>query len=349
VREWCWNATNRGRERFTLGAAWSDESYAAPYAVGRSPFDRSELNGFRCIRVLGEEADPVALRAPIEVARRDFRTEKPVSDEVFVHYRRLFDYDRTPLDARIEEERATPEGLRQKITFRAAYGEERMTAYLWLPATARPPYQVVVFFPGGAVIYQRSSEELQLGPFAFLGRTGRAVLYPVYNGTFERGGGLQTVVPAPTAAYRDYVVSWGKDLSRAIDYLETRDDLDTSRIAYYGYSWGGLLGAILPAVEARIRANVLYVAGLRHDAVLPEADQLNYITRVRQPTLVANAKWDYYFHYETAQVPFYELLGAPPGHKKLYVFEGGHQLPRADAIRESLRWLDTYLGPTVPR
>ena len=32
-------------------------------------------------------------------------------------------------------------------------------------------------------------------------------------------------------------------------------------------------------------------------------------------------------------------------HKKIIVFEGGHSVPPTDRIRESLDWLDKYLGP----
>ena len=88
------------------------------------------------------------------------------------------------------------------------------------------------------------------------------MLWPIYKGTYERGGEVDSDYPEETTFYKDYVVMWGKDLSRSIDYLESRQDIDTSRIAYYGLSWGGAMGAIMPAVEKRIKTNVLYVAGL---------------------------------------------------------------------------------------
>ena len=36
----------------------------------------------------------------------------------------------------------------EKITFAAAYGNERVIAYLFLPKKAQPPLQTVVYFPG---------------------------------------------------------------------------------------------------------------------------------------------------------------------------------------------------------
>ncbi len=345
VREWAWNASGRGEGRFILGGGWNDPDYAFPDAFAQPPFDRSPTNGFRCIRYLEQDANLAELQRGIDRPFRDFRAEKPVPDEVFAHYLRQFAYDKTPLDARIEEEKTTPSGVRQKITFNAAYGGERMMAYLFLPPAAKPPYQVVVVFPGSGVIDSRSSESLELGRVDFLPKSGRAVLFPIYKGTYERGGDLHSDYPTETTFYKDYVIMWGKDLARSIDYLETRQDIDAGRIAYYGLSWGGALGAILPAVEKRIKANVLYVAGLNFQRALPEADQINYVGRVTQPTLILNGELDFFFPPETSQRPMFELLGTSPEHKKRLVFPGGHSVPRTEQIKESLLWLDRYLGP----
>jgi hypothetical protein len=43
----------------------------------------------------------------------------------------------------------------------------------------------------------------------------------------------------------------------------------------------------------------------------------------------------------------FELLGTPAEHKKRMVFPGGHSVPRTEMIRESLAWLDRYLGPVA--
>ena len=63
------------------------------------------------------------------------------------------------------------------------------------------------------------------------------------------------------------------------------------------------------------------------------------------PVLMLNGQYDFLFPYETAQKPFLELLGTPDEHKKLYVYEGGHSVPNTELIKETLAWLDRYLGP----
>lgn len=48
---------------------------------------------------------------------------------------------------------------------------------------------------------------------------------------------MESDVTAASNTYRDQVIMWVKDASRAIDYAETRPDLDPNKVAYYGYSW----------------------------------------------------------------------------------------------------------------
>ncbi|MCM2316349.1 MAG: protein kinase [Thermoanaerobaculia bacterium] len=344
VREWTWNADSTGAH-FILGGGWNDLDYAFVDAYAQPPFDRAPTNGFRCIRYSVTEPNVAALQRVVERPHRDFAAEKPVSDEVFSQYLRQFAYDRTPLNARIEEETESPEGIRQKITFDAAYGGERMIAYLFLPVGVRPPYQVVIVFPGSGAIEARSSASIDLRRTDFMVKSGRAMMFPIYKHTYERGGALHSDYPNETTFYKDAVVMWEKDLARSIDYLESRKDIDATRVAYYGVSWGGALGGILPAVEKRIRANVLYVAGLSFQRALPEVDVMNYVTRVKQPTLMLNGELDFYFPADTSQRAMFELLGTPPEHKKRLVYPGGHSVPRNEMIKQTLEWLDRYLGP----
>jgi dienelactone hydrolase len=72
----------------------------------------------------------------------------------------------------------------------------------------------------------------------YLIKAGYAVVLPVYKGTYHRKSAVKADTPKATALYRDHLVMWAKDLSRTIDYLETRDDLDAARTAYLGLSWG---------------------------------------------------------------------------------------------------------------
>jgi len=68
---------------------------------------------------------------------------------------------------------------------------------------------------------------------------------------------LGKVPDAGTIAYREETIQQAKDLRRAVDYLETRTDIDHNRLAYYAVSWGAALGSIMLAVENRITVAML--------------------------------------------------------------------------------------------
>ena len=48
---------------------------------------------------------------------------------------------------------------------------------------------------------------------------------------------------------------------------------------------------------------------------------------------------------DTSQRPFFRLLGTPEKDKKHVLYDTGHIPPNREAIRDSLDWLDRYLGP----
>ena len=134
---------------------------------------------------------------------------------------------------------------------------------------------------------------------------------------------------------------------RTVDYLETQDDIDIDRLAYYGFSWGGRMGGIIPAVESRLRTAILLSGGLAFGTARPVADQINYVPRITIPTLMLNGEYDATAPVDSAQRSLYRLLGTPPSDKQHVVYErAGHfPLPRNQTIREMLDWLDKYLGP----
>jgi dienelactone hydrolase len=345
VREWCWNESSG--QRLILGGGWNDNMYMFTIAYAQLPFDRSESNGFRCIQYLGQPENREFLEKPVELLHRDFLNEPKVSDEIFAVFLKQYLYDKTDLNVVIGTASEEENYIREKISFDAAYGNERIMAYLFLPKHGTPPYQTVVYFPGSGAMASRSSENLGINELnrIFI-KSGRAVLYPIYKSTYERGDGFDEIsLPNESHIFKEHVIMWVKDMSRSIDYLETRDDIDTRKLAYCGYSWGGVMGGIIPAVERRFKTSVLVVPGLFFQRSLPEVDPIHYLPRITIPVLMLNGKYDYLFPYEYSQLPFYKLLGTPREHKELYVYEYAHYVPRTELTREILDWLDNYLGP----
>jgi formylglycine-generating enzyme required for sulfatase activity/dienelactone hydrolase len=346
VKEWCRNLADRDK-RYILGGAWDEPAYMFADADARDPFERRANFGFRGIREASEEPAPAAAARMITFEARDYSVETPVGDDVFAAYRGQYSYDRTDLAPKVERvENDHADWKREKVTFAAAYGGERVIAYVYLPKRRDPPYQTVIFFPGAGPIYTRSSQTLlDLREFDFLIKSGRALVYPVYKGTYERGGDLQTDYPSATSNWRDHVIMWSKDLARTIDYLETRPELDRERLAYVGLSWGAQQGALLPALESRLKTLLLVAGGFPLQKTRPEVDPINFAPRITVSTLMLSGRYDFFYPSASSQEPMFRLLGTPTEHKRRIIYEAAHDIPRHDLIRESLDWLDRYLGP----
>jgi pimeloyl-ACP methyl ester carboxylesterase len=103
------------------------------------------------------------------------------------------------------------------------------------------------------------------------------------------------------------------------------------------------------ATEPRFQAAVLAVGGLEQAHHLPEADAFQFAPRARTPVLMLNGRYDLVLDLETSQRPLLQLFGASPANKKLVLLEAGHAMVGFLATtRESLEWLDRYLGPVPP-
>ncbi|HQQ78778.1 MAG TPA: protein kinase [Thermoanaerobaculia bacterium] len=339
VKEWCWNES--GGRRYLLGGAFSDAVYAYSEPDAQAPFERSPLYGFRCARY--EAPLPEEQLREVPVLARDFSMEKPVPDDVFRVFQGFYAYDKGPLDVKSEGvDDASPYWRTEKVSYLAASGE-RIPAFLFLPRNARPPYQTVVYFPSSQARVTPSSADLDIRFLDFVIRSGRALLHPIYNDTYER---RLAVRPAGPASFRDLRIQWSKELGRSIDFIETRPDLDKGALAFYGLSLGAIDGVTFVALEPRIRTAVLAAGGLRFMRVPPEVEPYNFAPRIRIPVLLIAGRYDFGHPYETMQVPLFRALGTPEKDKKHVTFEGGHIPPKIQSlIKEILDWLDRTLGP----
>lgn len=340
VKEWAWNPT--GGLRAILGGAWDEPTYLFKHLIGQDPWAREATDGVRCARY--REPPHESLTAPVTRVR-EYTPPEPVSDEAFEVMASLYEYDRDSLDARIERVDSVPDYRRETVSIRTAYGDERMEVHLLIPDDTPPPYQSVVWFPGDDVFALRSSESFASSwLFDFLPRDGgRAVVYPVYRGMYER---FESWERTPND-WRDMVISWARDVGRTMDYLETRPDFDTGKVAYYGFSAGALYAPVFMVVEPRLAVSMVIGGGLLPGERHPAMDPAHFAPRTRTPILMINGEDDFIAPYEAAQLPYLEIFGAPDSMKRLARLPGGH-IPSdtRDIRREVLNWLDRHLGPT---
>ena len=259
----------------------------------------------------------------------------------------VYSFDHGELNVKVESvDDSSPEWRMEKVSFGAAYADERILAYLFLPKNAKPPYQVMVAFPGTWGFYESSSASTSdFDRFNFIMRSGRAFLYPIYKSTFERADAFKSMTPNMTSSYRDHVIMWAKDLGRSVDYLESRPDIAKDKIGYLGYSWGAEMAPLMLAVEPRISLGLICIGAFSMQRSLPEADPVNFAPRVKVPVLMLNGRFDYFNPTATTQEPLFKLLGTAPEHKRRVVYETSHIIPRNAMIKEVVNWMEKYLGP----
>ena len=357
VKEWCWNAADESEtHRYILGGGWGEQTYMFTEEDFRSPWNREATNGFRCM-LCPDQEEVVAevlfnpLLRPAQV--RDYSLIKPCSDQEYEAIRQRFEYDRTPLNSEVEHlDEDSPFWKHEKVTFDAAYDSEQMIAHLFLPKGIEPPYQAVVYWPGSGALGERtfkSTCEREYTEIVIL--SGRALMFPVYKGCYERGTGQLPDWEKEPHAVTDWIIKCCKDMQRSVDYLMTREDIDTDKIAYYGMSAGGAFGPMALAIEDRFKTGILIVGGFPtegEDPAKKAIDPLNHAPRVKMPVLMINGKEDFVFPYETSQVPMFELMHAQNSNTEHKAYPGGHGLLglfRQQIRADVLEWLDRYLGP----
>ncbi len=355
VREWCANASPAGKT--IMGCAWGDPTYLLDNVNQVPGMDRSSQNGFRCAVYPEPEKIPSAAFQDYQIAGEtdDLAEHRPVDDAIFQVYKRQFSYDKANLKVRLESKKENPEWTREKVSFNAAYGGERVPVWLFLPRNSAPPYQAVIFVNANGVSSQRSSQDIEnwyefTMYLSFLVKTGRAVVCPVYKGYFERGNDAMARIQDNWSShqhqYSEILIQQVKDFRRCIDFLETRPDIDSRKLAMEGLSWGAVMAPVYLAVEERIRAGVLIGGGLMSLKDLrSEVHPFNYLAHVKTATLMLNGEYDMWVAPETSQRPMFALLGTPAEAKLWKVYQTDHVPSRNEIVKETLAWLHRWLGP----
>jgi len=343
VREW--TSTSSGALRYLAGGAWADTPYALHDQTPASPWVRLPTDGFRCVLYEGDV--PEVLLRSLDYPEQDLSRISTLPDAVFSAMRapRLYDHDQ-PLVATVDSSRALDFGVIEEwVSVDTPYGQ-RLPLRLHIPVDVEPPLQAVVFFPGGNVL-----RSLELGPPAldFIPASGRVLVEPIYEGTFQRNDGLTMQRFGAPSTRTQMVTHWIQDLGRVMDYLEARTDIDGSKVAYAGLSFGASLSPYVLAYEDRFAVAVLYSGGVSKQASQVEIDaQVGLAQRLRMPLLMLGGRHDF-SNPAGQQEALFRAYGTPAADKRILIIdEGGHwPLPRNEVIRETADFLDRYLGPVA--
>jgi serine/threonine protein kinase/formylglycine-generating enzyme required for sulfatase activity len=343
VSEWLVNEGSDGY--FAAGGSWGEPVYTFSYFGVFPGHFESPKRGFRCVRLASPEP------ASGDQGGAKFQTSQKVPDyprtteAQFRELARSYDYERLPLDAEIVDSIVTPDWRREKVVFNGA-GGERVTAYLYLPNNAARPLQVIHYLPGsdvdGGITAAPLNAEGWLGPAA---KAGRALITVVTKGASERPLPPGTSIPSPVSAEgREMIVNRLIDHRRALDYLETRGDIDMTRVAFVGNSSGAYNGLILAAVEDRYRSVFLLSFGVIEAFMefKPDVNPINFAPYIRQPKYILKGRFDENLPIKSTVEPVLKLFSEP---KELEIYEGPHAPPMEALVPAVNRFLDRTLGP----
>jgi len=271
-----------------------------------------------------------------------------LNPQAYALLKSIYAYDESfPLNARVVGTVPFGENTFDKIVF-DSFHDGRVPGLLALPAAGEGPFPVVLLLHGvtGSKSQWLGDEFTHGGELTSgLLQNGFAVMAldaqyhgdrAVYNDyldpgvmVFEKGWGVR---------YANMLTQSIVDYRRAIDYLQTRDEIDSDRIGVVGYSMGGHMAFILGGVEERIRATVACVVPDMGE--MPMA-ALNFAGSMgADPLLMLMATQDRFYTPDQASA----LFDAVPGeNKQLRFYDSGHSLP-ADYTAEAVSWLSRKLN-----
>jgi uncharacterized protein len=293
-------------------------------------------------------AGPALVADSCAIARPDFGGVANAAD------RDLFTYDATaPLNLQKTVE-STGNGVETSVISFSSPDGGLVTGLLFDPVTRsslRPGVVLMHGMPGTARQMAGAAQQL-----AELGAVVIAIDAP-----FTRRGGPTVQFSAQDRAEQIQLM---KDLQRAVDVLRARPNVDDTRIAYVGVSYGGAMGALFVGIERRLRAAVLVVGdgGLVSHYTGPEDVDfmagLSCATRVSwfrnmapiepirfianatpTPLLLQNGRIDNLVPEADAEL----LHAAAPQPRTVRWYSAGHGLNQ-QAVLDRMDWLSVQIG-----
>jgi len=274
--------------------------------------------------------------------------------------RRLFDYDqKAALDVR-EIGVINRNGVRiHDITY-ASPKSGRVTAYLVVPAE-RGRFAGVVFGHWG------NGTRTEFLPEAMLYARAGVVSLLVDDLDVRPAPWRRSAPGSEPQAVRDNFIQSVVDLRRGIDLLRARSDVDPNRIAYVGHSSGAHWGAILSAIDRRLKTVVLMAGVPSETTILLESDDPDYVN-FRQstpkeqldnyfrtvsaldaincvpyaaptPLLFQFARFEQYFN-EAAMKRYAQAASEP---KRVLWYDTGHGLNDIRPLVDRASWLHKYI------
>jgi len=349
-----WTASGGLQVRAVIGSSFEDPPWSYNFPRDVDPLYRGADVGFRGMRYTARSSpEPLPAYETFE----DFTSSvRRISDEMFEGIRLNFAYpvgtvsaDQVQLAESVEFDHWT----RQRVLIPSGHEGDPLPVYLYLPKRGEPPYQSVLYLPPAdswSPGFRSESVALENYQIDFVPRSGRALVWPVYFGSHERYDDYHAAAPSERSALateRNQRIR--NEIGRVMDYLDDSPEFDGGRTALMALSHGAIIASYNLAAEERIRAAILISIGIAPPNPVfanPQNDPNVFWARVRQPVLVINGRYDPIRPYHFVLEPLVDLLATPVEDKRSILYDSAHwPLPRYPMMRDSLDWLDRYLGP----
>lgn len=266
---------------------------------------------------------------------------------------KYYEYDRElPLQDSIVLIKDTTAYKLYKIYYRSV-NYKQVTGLLTIPKNATKPLPVIILLHGAGD--KKTVDYIEYGN-DFLSHENYAVLRIDISKHGDRVEEKYDLDFTGKTKYwsREIITQTVFDLRRAVDFIETRDELNSERIGFFGISLGGIIGILFCGVEKRVKVPVIVLAGgqlnLMYGAKALSADTRDYLSIIEpnnfvkqispRPLLMINAKNDEIvlplmskLLYRNAKNPK-KIIWYPAKH---------HTIPLEKTYREGVIWFKKYL------
>jgi hypothetical protein len=305
-------------------------------------------------------SSPTAPSATPTPAPTSYITLDPdVMDARYRESRSLFEYDAAaPLEIEQEERPFIDNDAYSayRLTYASPIGGQ-VPAFLLVPNTDGP-------HPGLLMMHGLGDSKSAELPFAQRFAAAGAVVL-IIDAPFGREGRRDEPPISFTERDREEHIQLIVDLRRGVDLLLTREDVDPQRLAYHGFSYGGMVGGLLAGVEDRLAAYALIVAdgGLVQHYTGPDDEDgplsgLAPADRERWLALMEPLESMYFVGHAAPAALLMQSAGADElvpatdaerfhaaasEPKTVIWYDSGHALP-AEAECDTVNWLGEQIG-----
>jgi len=272
----------------------------------------------------------------------------PLSPEEYKMLTYFYQYDKNPdMEVKVVQKNEYEDHFREKIVFRSFRGDW-VNGYIGIPKEGTAPYPCVLILHGTESYSAAWWDQGDPGSYNILHnyiQSGFAVLAldAQYHGERNVNSNFDNIMEI----YREE--RWSQirllntntitDYLQALDYLETRPQIDSLRIGAHGYSMGGMMAFLIAALDTRIKVCATCAAPTwTYPAVIWSPYFFAHAVDDCAILMLAGKK-DTICSIEEVQKT-YSLI--PSATKEIKIYNSGHDLPR-EYEKKAHDWIKKHL------